>query len=705
MQTQLPTLAFSKARGLSGSHIFNFLHFRGKNYKMIIQPRRFFFRVKVPLYCLMWIYILVASAEIGMADIRFEDVSAEAGITLKGATFGASWGDFNGDGWPDLWVGNHNRLPTLYLNKQDGTFENIIHQVWSADPKADTHGAAWADFDNDGDQDLVELVDVSENEDGTFCIGCGKNHLFINENNKLWERAAEFGLDHIGQARSPLWFDADGDGLLDLLVVNVRGANQSVSNILLQEKNHHFVVANEALGFKDAPWDRGEKIWGRLQNVVNLTFRQLPCFHTHRGLEFAQLEALSSGDQLDLLFFSNPSRVYEIDSTPFKDISNHVGLPDLSRVKDVAVADFNGDLKLDMFVAEGTWLTSHVIRQSPSEIGGMITWAGRHAPKSVSFQAEGDIHFQIHPTWLSLSKVFIGANGRHPNKRDFTLSPDDSDVYGSVDATEGVTISYDPEKRSWTIRNLQKSIFVDFIATATTAISEFKTDGFDLFKADGKGVLFLQHKNGFIEEALTGEAAADSSCISVVAADFDNDMDIDLYMTCSGPIMNLPNSLLENDGKGGFIWVADAGGAAGSKLGRGDVVVTADYDRDGFLDLFVTNGADPTSPFVADAPHQLFRNQGNGNHWLELDLEGVVSNRDAIGSRVELSAGGVIQVREQTGGMHRIAQNHQRLHFGLGGNLQVDRITVIWPSGIVQHLNDIEADQILHVTEPSGDVK
>ena len=660
-------------------------------------------------FTLLVYFCFMISPAVIVAGIQFDDVSAAAGIHNKGTSYGASWGDFNGDGWPDIWVGNHNTKPTLYLNMTDGTFDNIIDRVWVGNPKEDTHGAAWADVDNDGDQDLVEVVAASENSDGTFCPGCGKNHLFINENGKLWERAGDFGLDHTGNARSPLWFDADRDGLLDLLVVNTRGSGQPFSKIYLQNKRHTFSIANTVLGFKDAPWQRREQIRGRIENLVNLSFRGLPRLNAHGHLEFAQLADLSANGQADLVLFSSPTRVYEIDATPFKDISNHVGLPDISGIKDVAIADFNGDLKMDMVVTEGTWLAPHVIQDSPTEIKGMITWSGRNAPKSVSFRTDGDVHFQIYPTWLPLSNVFIGAGGRHPENRAFMLSPGDADVHGAVDTTaadfNGVTISYDPETQSWTIRNVQRSVFVDFIAKSTDRISDFNTNGFNLFTVDGKCALFLWQKEGVLKEASLGKAGEKASCISLVAGDFDNDMDVDLYLISTGPIMNFANRLLENDGKGGFVIVPDAGGAAGTDLGRGDVVAAADYDRDGFLDLYVTNGGDPTSPFVADAPNQLFRNQGNSNHWLEIDLKGVGSNRDGIGARVELDAGGIIQVREQTGGMHRIAQNHQRLHFGLGSHLKVDRITVVWPNGIVQHLDNVKADQILHITELSGDVK
>ena len=659
-------------------------------------------------YAILLSCVFVIFPTVGLADIQFKEVTTDAGINHAGQSWGASWGDFNADGWPDLWVGNHNSKPTLYLNKQDGTFENIIDQVWSGDSKADTHGAAWADFDNDGDQDLIELVGGKLNEDDTYCIGCGKNHLYINENGKLWERAGDFGLDHEGLGRSPLWVDLDRNGLLDLLVVNTRKPGKPISTVYLQQ-NNRFNAANEALDFKDGPWRRREKLWNLLKNGVHLTIRPLPRFDTLPHLEFAQLADLQSNGRPELILYSKPTRIYTIDSIPFEKVTGNFRLPDLSRISDVAVADFNGDERMDIYVSRGVTTPSDVIRTSPFEIRGRINNTGGGSPKTVRFQAEGDIHFQIYPTWVLLSKFYIGSIGRHPTSRSFTLSPQDSNVYGpmasTVSESGGISITYDPDSRTWTIRNFNRSSHVDFIAKASQTISEYKAIGFNLFKAKGIDSLLLKQNDGFVEKTLVGQAGEDTSCHSVVAGDFDNDMDVDLYLVCSGPVANLPNRLLENDGKGNFKMVSAAGGAIGSKLGRGDVVAAADYDRDGYLDLFVTNGTDPDSPFVRDGPHQLFRNQGNDNHWLEIDLEGEVSNRDGIGSRVELTAGSAIQIREQTGGMHRLTQNHQRLHFGLGNHGLVDRIIVHWPSGIVQQLNNIKANQILRITEPSRSTK
>jgi hypothetical protein len=240
---------------------------------------------------------------------------------------------------------------------------------------------------------------------------------------------------------------------------------------------------------------------------------------------------------------------------------------------------------------------------------------------------------------------------------------------------------------------------VDVVISAKKPIQNVHFIGFKPFKEEGVDALLIRCDKGFSLKPLAGEASRPTSCHSVAAGDFDNDMDIDLYLVCSRTATNLPNRLFENDGKGNFVIVPEAGGASGSAFGRGDVAVTADYDRDGFLDLFLTNGSDPGSPLVDEGPHELFRNKGNANHWIEIDLVGVQSNRNGIGATLRLEAGGVLQVRGQSGGMHKFAQNHQRIHFGLGANTKVDRLTIQWPSGAVQRLENIPVDQILRVEE------
>jgi hypothetical protein len=79
---------------------------------------------------------------------------------------------------------------------------------------------------------------------------------------------------------------------------------------------------------------------------------------------------------------------------------------------------------------------------------------------------------------------------------------------------------------------------------------------------------------------------------------------------------------------------------------------------------------------------------------------GTKSNRGGIGARVELTAGGVTQVRIQDGGVHHRGQNHSRLHFGLAKNQRADRVTVRWPSGTTQELGDVSAGRVMQIREP-----
>ncbi len=93
-------------------------------------------------------------------------------------------------------------------------------------------------------------------------------------------------------------------------------------------------------------------------------------------------------------------------------------------------------------------------------------------------------------------------------------------------------------------------------------------------------------------------------------------------------------------------------------------------------------------------------NKGNQNNWLTLNLVGHSSNKDGIGSRIKLYAGGKMQTAQKKSTTGYLSQNDSRIHFGLLKNEIVEKIEIKWPSGKLQILDNIKANQILTVKEP-----
>ena len=146
----------------------------------------------------------------------------------------------------------------------------------------------------------------------------------------------------------------------------------------------------------------------------------------------------------------------------------------------------------------------------------------------------------------------------------------------------------------------------------------------------------------------------------------------------------------------------NAGGGKFKEIARdlaGDLLIPkssrgaafGDFDNDGNIDVLVIN--------LNDRP-SLYRNEGgNRNHWITLHLKGSRSNRDAIGARVEISAGGRTQIHEVRSGGSYLSQNDIRLHFGLGNASRVDRIRIRWPNGNTEELAGMDADQFVTIKE------
>ena len=101
------------------------------------------------------------------------------------------------------------------------------------------------------------------------------------------------------------------------------------------------------------------------------------------------------------------------------------------------------------------------------------------------------------------------------------------------------------------------------------------------------------------------------------------------------------------------------------------------------------------------APAELWMNDSPaGNHWLDVSLQGTKSNRDGIGARIKLAAGGKVQFNDMTTASGYASSSAVPVHFGLGGAKVADEIEIHWSSGTVQVLRNVTADQILAVKEP-----
>lgn len=156
------------------------------------------------------------------ADKPFEDVSQAAGITAKHRAswkmfkpeftmgylgIGQAWGDYDGDGWVDLYVTGNLEPNVLYRNKGDGTFSESKFSGKLALTEMRSGGAVWTDYDNDGKKDL-------------YVLNHGANTLFRNTGSGFLDVTSTAGVGDTGKGSTATWGDYDSDGKLDLYVTN-----------------------------------------------------------------------------------------------------------------------------------------------------------------------------------------------------------------------------------------------------------------------------------------------------------------------------------------------------------------------------------------------------------------------------------------------------------------------------------------------------
>ena len=224
------------------------------------------------------------------------------------------------------------------------------------------------------------------------------------------------------------------------------------------------------------------------------------------------------------------------------------------------------------------------------------------------------------------------------------------------------------------------------------------------FSSEMIGVYRQTESGWFADRAAAsriGKASLTTLAFGVLLFDVDLDMDLDLYVAnghvyhepIDGSAYRQPPHLFVNEGHGTYVDAADSVGSAFRQPMVARAVAKADYDRDGDVDLLVTEN---------NGPVHLLRNDSRGGGALRVRVEGRAGNRDALGTHVTAVVEGRPQYRRVRTGSGYLSQSERVLTFGLGMAAQVDILIVRWPDGRLERHADLAAGQEVHLVEGEG---
>jgi hypothetical protein len=610
----------------------------------------------------------------------FTDISISSGIKIFRTTYGNPiWYDFDRDGKLDVFVINHTAPPSLWHNNGDATFTDY-RPLTGIPPEGDRHGAAWGDYDNDGDMDLFITLGAERGN----TVGGKIDQLYRNDGGGAFtDVTTTAGVRNAaGRGRSVNWVDFNNDGKLDLFLKNSKTANALYRN----NGDGTFTEVASSAGLADAP---GE----------------VSAWADYDGDGYMDLFITSAAkDQL----WKNHG-----DGT-FTQVTAQAGLKNLDRGQGIAWGDYNNDGHSDLFVARGY----HDVNDSLLWDGSTIVFSDLEDVETsgLDFTSAGDqVTLDLYVDHCRQpEQVFFGGQRLSPTTLPVTLT--NHAASGQPAFTPGQDHGFFIWKdgNGWHLRWVANgsTTYMYGKLTSNGQFMSVQPVNFTRRTPSIESTLYRNNGDGtFTDVTKAAGLGSTKNNRAAIWGDFDNDGYLDLYLVNSGSIQqNGANALFRNKGDGTFENVTSAAQVWAGVNGRGDGAAWGDFDNNGFLDLFLTNGwglpilgRQGQHACLVSGPHLFYRNQGNGNRWLKITLKGTQSNRDGIGAKVLLQASGLMQLREVNGGGggQYFSQGGGPLHFGLGQVNKVDALVIQWPSGRAQSLSNLSPNQEITVVEES----
>src|SRR5262245_16167502 len=267
-------------------------------------------------------------------------------------------------------------------------------------------------------------------------------------------------------------------------------------------------------------------------------------------------------------------------------------------------------------------------------------------------------------------------------------------------------------RESGSMAGMAYSVSGQVMAAMCISLGDYDNDGLlDLYISDfQKNSDHLLHNagRGFMDEVSseTGITIPTRDVLSFGGGffDYDNDGWLDLFIAnghvypeveqaTPGTRYKQINTLFHNEAGKRFTVATESSGLAALPARAARGAAFADFDNRGLVDIVVANNGDPPT---------LLHNEGaRTNHFVNFRLVGTKSNRDAMGARIRITAGGSSQIREIAGGGSYLSQSDLRANFGVGKSETVDLVDVTWPSGLQQSFRKVSAGRFYLVTEGS----